>query len=217
MFIFKGISSVDMKVFAKEENFLGHAPINYETIFVEGKDGQEIIQHNHLNFQSTLEDVVLMGNYDESLAWLSGKGELEYLGKITTVQFLDGYIIAKENQPFSIPFVREPFWFKKDDQYEYVSTNIVNTGNVAAKPLIKLTGTGEVELRIAGVQFEYDFKNDDYVIIDCEDKNAYFEGLYRNKQLTIGYEFPILQVGENAVEIINGSCIVEVKRKDVWL
>lgn len=220
MFIFKDKSSDQMGVYAKEENFLGKAPVSYDTIEIEGKDGQELIPVNYNNFSSSLVDVVIMkNNIDEVMSWLSGKGELEYLGKVTTVHFLESYQVKKHHKPFSIPFVRAPFWYKADDYYVSVSDIVENEGNAPSKPLIKLVrnGTDNVEVKIGGVQFEYDFKGEKEVIIDCEDKNASFGGLFRNKQLEIGFEFPTLLPGENEISKLKGNPIIEVKRKDVWL
>ena len=39
MFVFKNINSNNMGVYAKEENFLGKASVNYEAIEIDGKDG----------------------------------------------------------------------------------------------------------------------------------------------------------------------------------
>ena len=78
--------------------------------------------------------------------------------------------------------------------------------------------TDTVELTIANIRFKYTFSNDEtYVEIDCEDMNAYYDGLLRNKYLEIGYDFPILQVGNNPIVINSGDPIIKIKRKDRWL
>lgn len=220
MFKFKGLTNEEMGVYAREENFLGHAPINYETVEIEGKDGEELIPYNYKNFASSLNDVVCMNdNLDEVLSWLSGKGKLEYNGKVTTIHFLETYGIKQQHKPFSISFIRSPFWYNKNDEWVTVTNNIINSGNVVAKPLLRLEkgSNNKVEVKINGVIFEYNFIDESYVNIDCVEMNALYDGLYRNKQLTIGYEFPKLQPGNNEVVILSGDPVIKVLRKDAWL
>ena len=158
-------------------------------------------------------------NIDEVIYWLSGKGTLEYLDKVTTIHFLDGYQIKRYNKPTSIPFIRSPFWYKKDDEYVTVTTEVVNEGTVYAKPIIKLTkGTSEsVEVKINDVIFEYNFNGETDVIIDCVEMSAKYDNLLRNRQLIIGFKFPILKVGANQIELLSGDATIEIKRKDCWL
>ena len=220
MFVFKGRNSNNMGVYAKEENFLGKASVNYEAIEIDGKDGADLIEYNYQNYGGALSDVVLMkNNRDEVMNWLSGKGKLEYLGKETTIHFLDSYQVKQHNLPTSIPFIRDPFWYKANDEYVTVTNEVVNEGTVYAKPLIKLTkgAVDNVEIRINGVQFEYNFNGETDVVIDCVEMNAYHDNLLRNRQLTIGFEFPVLKVGINTVETLSGDATIEMKRKDVWL
>lgn len=223
MFVFKGIKSTDLGVFAREENFLGKAPMSHDAIHIEGRHGDEIIELGFENFSSSLNDVALLNNnQDEVLTWLNGKGQLEYLGKLTEIYFLDGYEIKRDSKTFSIPFVRSPFWYKKSDEFvEYKNTDksIVNEGSYISQPLIKLTKVVEetVEMEINDVYFKYTFNGDAYSLIDCQEMNATFDGLLRNRQLQIGFKFPILTPGINKLKIISGDAKVEIKRKERWL
>ena len=44
-----------------------------------------------------------------------------------------------------------------------------------------------------------------------------YEGLNRNRQLEIGYEFPKLNVGNNTIVVHSGDATIKIKRKDRWL
>ena len=221
MFKFKGLSSVDMGVFAKEENFLGKASMKIETITIDGKNGSDIITKGYENFNSSLSNVTFLNeSIDESIQWLSGVGELEYNNKKTTIQFHDGYTVMKKREPFSIAFTRSPFWYKRVDPYVAPLLDIItNEGTTESEPIIKLVKGVDaiVEFRVNGTQFKYDFKNDNSALIDCELKNAYYDNLLRNRQLEIGFAFPKLKVGNNTVTKISGDATIEFKRKDVWL
>lgn len=225
MFIFKEINSNDMGVYVREENFLGKAPLKYDEIEVDGRDGTEIVPLGYRNFTGTLNDVVITkNNYNEVLSWLSGTGELIYMNKKTRIHFLDTYQVAKHKQTFSIPFIRDPFWYQINDDYIQITPvannfEIYNNGNVRSKPIMKITKNSDsvCEIEVNDVYLKYDFKQDDYVIIDCEKMEASYDNLTRNRNLEIGFKFPVLRLGSNIVKIIDGDAKIEFKRKDAWL
>ena len=96
---------------------------------------------------------------------------------------------------------------------------IPNEGNVYSRPILRLEKTicNEVDIMIENVRFQYDFNDEEYVEIDCEEKEVKYEGLNRNRKIQIGYEFPKLKAGENDIKMYGGDCIVKAKRKDRWL
>lgn len=97
---------------------------------------------------------------------------------------------------------------------------VENEGNIASRPILKLTKTLDdcIDITINQVRFKYNFlENEDYVEIDCENKEVKYNNLNRNRQIEIGYEFPKLNAGNNEIVLNSGDCIVETKRKDRWL
>ncbi len=102
---------------------------------------------------------------------------------------------------------------------EETTEKIENEGNIYSRPILRLekTSYNNVDLEIAGTRFQYDFNNEEYVEIDCEEKTALYEGLNRNRKMTIGYEFPKLIPGSNDIKMYEGDCILKAKRKDRWL
>lgn len=96
---------------------------------------------------------------------------------------------------------------------------IVNGGNIYSRPILRLEKTisNKVDITIKDIRFQYDFKDEEYVEIDCEEKEGKYEGLNRNRQLKIGYEFPKLKIGDNNIIMHEGDCIIKAKRKDRWL
>lgn len=224
MFKFKGISSDDMGVVIEEEqHFLARAPQKIETTSIEGMDGDIIDFLGYSNIERPIKVQILNTNkLDEILSWLNGKGTFEYENRVTTAYFSQSFepIRTSSIKVADLMFTRWPFWYKKIDNYITVSDNVINEGNIYSKPMIRLEKgtTDTVELTIANIRFKYTFSNDEtYVEIDCEDMNAYYDGLLRNKYLEIGYDFPILQVGNNPIVINSGDPIIKMKRKDRWL
>lgn len=102
---------------------------------------------------------------------------------------------------------------------QQTNEKIDNEGNIESRPILRLEKTigNSVELTINNCRFKYNFNDEEYVEIDCEEKAVIYEGLNRNRQIEIGYEFPILNVGENDIIMHSGDCIIKVLRKDRWL
>lgn len=102
---------------------------------------------------------------------------------------------------------------------QQTNEKINNEGNVESRPILRLekTVTDKVELTINNCRFKYNFNNEEYVKIDCEEKEVKYEGLNRNRQIEIDYEFPILNIGNNDIKMHSGDCIIKVLRKDRWL
>lgn len=102
---------------------------------------------------------------------------------------------------------------------EDTDEKVENQGNIYSKPIIRLEKTvfKEVEIAINGIRFKYNFEEDDYVEIDCEEMTVQYEGLDRNRRLVIDFEFPKLKEGNNDIVMYSGDCIIKCKRKDRWL
>jgi len=226
MFKFKGISSKDMKIIVEEEeHFIAKAPQRIDVIEIEGRDGAIFNELGYSVIERPIKVQFLTGaNIDKVLAWLNGEGILEYKNKITKARFysLIEPIRTTIIKVASFNFIRDPFWYKNeyDDTFLTVTDTVTNEGNIEARPIIRLEkGEDErVDLTIGGVRFTYNFpKTETYVEIDCEEMTATYENLLRNRQLLIGYEFPLLPVGKSKVTVNSGDATIKVKRKDRWL
>ena len=224
MFKFKGISSTDMKVIIEEEeNFIARASQRYEITETEGKDGAlfETLGYSYVE-RPIVVQCLDVSKMDDILAWLNGEGEFEYNGRKTIARFYEQQDPERNAciRIITTNFIRDPFWHKINDEYITITDNITNEGNITSRPIVRLeknTSTKN-ELTIGGVRFIYNFNNDEeYVEIDCEEKSVLYEGLNRNRQIEIGYDFPKLLVGINSITRHEGDCFVKVKRKDRWL
>lgn len=223
MFKFKNISSDDMKIIVEEEeHFLAKAPQRINVIEVEGRDGAIYNSLGYSNIERPIKVQMLdLSKQDEILPWLNGSGPFEYKGRITTAYFYS-QVEPIRNSIIKIAdftFVRSPFWYKANDIYETVTSTVLNVGNIASRPLIRLEkqNSNSAEITVGDIRFKYNFNNDTYVEIDCEEMNATMDGLLRNRQLEIGYDFPLLEPGINNILIHSGDAVIKVKRKDRWL
>ena len=223
MFKFKGISSTDMQVIIEEEeHFIARAAKRYEAIEIDGRDGAIFDEKGYSCIERPIYVQCLNVNkIDDILAWLDGEGEFEYKDRKTIARFYSELEPQREAciRIIDTNFIRDPFWYKKNDEYVTVTNNVINEGNIYSRPIIRLEKTNydSVDIEISGIRFQYSFNDDDYVEIDCEEKTALYEGLNRNRQLIISYDYPKLSPGNNTVTIKEGGCTIKAKRKDRWL
>lgn len=209
-------------VIEEEEHFIARAAQRYEVTEIEGKDG---VIFEELGYSYIERPIVVqclnVDKIDNILSWLNGEGEFEYKGRKTIARFYS-QIEPQRNASIRIidtTFIRNPFWYKLVDDYIVVSEEIINEGNIQSRPIIRLEKNNEdkVDLLINGVRIIYNFNNEQYVEIDCEEKTIMYEGLNRNRQTEIGYDFPKLNAGTNTITINSGDATIKVKRKDRWL
>lgn len=223
MFKFKGISSQDMQaVIEEEEHFIARASQRYETTEIEGRDGAifDILGYSIVERPMYVQ-CLNIEKIDSILAWLNGEGEFEYKGRKTTARFYS-QLEPQRNACIRIidtMFIRDPFWYKSQDDYIEIEDTIVNEGNIESRPILRLEKaiSDKVDITVNNLRFKYSFEQDTYIEIDCEEKTVKYEGLNRNRQIEIGYDFPKLKVGNNTVTINSGDCIIKAKRKDRWL
>lgn len=223
MFKFKNISTTEMKVIVEEEsNLIAKASQRVEQIEVEGKNGSIYNTLGYANIERPLKLYVRdINKIDEILAWLNGGGILEYDGRISRAYFYSQIepLRSSSIKTIDCSFIRTPFWYKKEDEYMSVDTTVINEGNVESRPIILLekNTTDSIDLSINDVRFIYTFDEDTSVEIDCETMNAMSNGILKNRNLEIDYDFPLLNPGENSVIINSGDAVIKMKRKDCWL
>ncbi len=222
MFKFKGISSDEMRVIAEEEDFFAKTSQKYEQLDIDGRDGStfNFLGYANIELQVRL-NILDISKLDEILAWLNGKGEFEFQGRVTTAYFLaeiNPTRVASIKQ-IDVTFIRSPFWQLKNNDFVECIDSIENIGNIYAEPLIRLEKKEDnvVDISINDIRFTYTFNDDEYVEINCETGNATYNNLYRNKFLEIGFEFPKLNPGNNIIKKNSGDCTIKIKNKDRFL
>ena len=221
MFIFNGISSKDMDVIEKEEDFIARAAQRYEKIEIEGKNGAEFEEQGYSVVEKTIELQILdVNKIDKILSWLNGTGILEYKGRITTARFYSEISLERiaSIKKANVTFIRNPFWTKKRDEYIIVTDTVFNEGNIYSKPVLRLEKNtlDSIEVTVNNVRFKYNFNNESYVEIDCEKATEKYNNLNRSRQIEIGYEYPTILPGLNKITH-SGDATIKIKRKDSWL
>lgn len=88
---------------------------------------------------------------------------------------------------------------------------LTNPTDFASKPLIKITGSGNGTLTVAGTTMSFtDIV--DYLYIDCDRMDVYRLPTENRNNLMTG-EFPVLQPGENIISYTSGITACEITPK----
>lgn len=220
MIKFNGLSEKELGVVIEEPTrILGRAPLKTEITTIDGRDSNIVDYLGYEPFKTSLDFQILdINKIDLLFETLTGKLRLDYDGKYSFINTYDAINLERMAflRKFSISVHRDPFWRIDDDFVEDFS----NTGNVASKPILRFVKkeNSSLDVTVSGIRFKYTFNEQDtYVDIDCESKNAMYDGLSRNRNLEIGWDFPIFHPGENVVTIHSGDALILCKRKDLWL
>ncbi len=223
MFKFKGISSEDMQVvIEEEEHFIARAAQRYEVTEIEGRDGAifDVLGYSYVE-RPIYVQCLNLNKIDDILAWLNGEGEFEYKDRKTIARFYSELEPQRSSciRIIDTTFIRDPFWYKINDDFMQITSNVQNEGNIESRPILRLEkGTSDnVDITINDTRFKYNFNSEAYVEIDCEKKTVAYENLNRFRQIEIGYDFPKLKIGTNEIIKNSGNCTIKVKRKDRWL
>lgn len=213
-FVFNGKSSDQYRVLMHTE-WLDISPsINYEKTDIEGRDGAiyEALNYQDINrsVPCTMLDRDLL---PQIIRWLKGSGVFEFNGRYRQARIYDQIDfdpIGLKHADFAIPFIFEPFWYKKGQFAQY--TDIVrNNGDIYSVPIIRLKGSGTGSVTVNGLTFGVSFDSDHQIVIDCKEKTE-----DKPKCITIGFEYPTLNPGENEISYSGGITSIEIMRKDRW-
>jgi len=86
---------------------------------------------------------------------------------------------------------------------------LVNPEKRTAKPLIKLRGTGDINLNINSQIFRLKGVSG-HINIDCETQSAHWDNKEPQYDKVYTYPFPHLEIGDNTISWDNNSFVVEI-------
>lgn len=226
-FNFKNIDSRNISgLIVQELPPITKPPMRVSLIEIDGRDGDLIEELGYQAYDKVI-NIGLTRSYDinEIISWLNGEGELilsnenDKYYKAKIIEQIDFERLARFKTA-NIKFHVQPYKYKIDENFIVVNQTVTNQGNIESSPLIRLekTNYNNVDITINGINLKYNFNNESYVEIDCENKTVEYEGLNRNRKITIGYIFPRLSIGQNNINFnSSNTCIIKMKRKDRWL
>lgn len=194
-----------------------------ETVEIDGLDGDITIDNGYAAYDKQIEVTFLQKpDVDKLNDWLSGKGQLVLSNepdKYYDAEVLD-VVEVKRTMTFytaTISFHVQPYKhrnrkivFKGQD-----SVTVDNEGFVESLPVIKITGSGEVEVKIDNVTICKVDIDDEYIILDSEKQEAYKETTLKNRQMS--GEFVKLPRGKTTITTTGTVTAIEVEARSRWI
>lgn len=196
---------------------------------IDGRDGDIIEDLGYESYVKTIK-IGLTKNYDinQVISFFSGSGTLTMsneLDKVYNCKIIERIDYEKllRFKTALIKFYTQPYKYKLNEPF--ISTDVSglssitvrNQGNVPSKPIIELTGSGTVTLKVNGTTIlTYTFPSGEtHVVIDSEQEEAYLNGVYKNRNMT--GEFPVLRTGNNTIAWTGTLGRIEVHPQSRWL
>lgn len=143
-------------------------------------------------------------------AWLKGSGTVvfgnetgrSYRARIDNEAIMDQLERGQEPRSFTVEFVCQPYRYlypaASDIEITSSGTSVTNPDNEPSEPLIKIEGTGDIDLLI-GTQGVSLTGIDTGIYLDCEMKDAYDLAATELLNNSMEGDFPVLEVGANAI------------------
>lgn len=192
---------------------------------IDGVDGSIIEELGYESYDKSLK-IGLTYNFDvdkiikyftgEGQAVFSNEPDKYYIAKIINQIDYERLLRFKEA---TIKFRVQPFKYKLNESATTLiqSGKVVNVGLEYSNPLMKITGSGTVEVLVNGLAiFTYTFpENETEVVIDSEKEDAYLGTVLKNRNMT--GEFPRLLDGENTISWSGNVTSIVVEPKSRWL
>lgn len=196
---------------------------------IDGRDGDIVENLGYESYTKSI-GIGLARNYDidQVMKYFNGTGTLvisnepDKVYNSTIIDKIDYERLIRFKKA-TVKFYTQPYKYLKDEitTVRTISTqtslDITNHGLEISKPIIKLYGTGTIEIAVNGINiFKYTFpENEDHVVINSLDEEAYYNSEFRNRNM-IG-EFPKLEVGVNRISWSGNLTRIEVQPKSRWL
>ena len=194
---------------------------------IDGRDGDITDELGYSSYEKTL-SIGLTRNYDvnQIIKYFSGSGTLVLSNEPDKVYYAAVYaridyerllkfktaIIEFHVQPYKYLLNEQPVILDITAETEL---NVLNVGLEQSKPIITLYGEGDVQLSVNGVNIFSINIDDEFVVIDSLEQEAYKDTVLKNRNM-IG-EFPILEPGQNIIQWTGNITKIVVEPKSRWL
>lgn len=92
-----------------------------------------------------------------------------------------------------------------------------NRGNIIARPKITIYGSGKNELTLNGTTVLSVNIDEDYIVIDTEEMNAYHGNILKNRQVTGDYSNLALRIGKNSLSWNGTITKIQIENYSRWI
>ena len=228
-FVFKNIDSRDIKgLIVSELPPITKPKMRVRIDTIDGKDGSETVNLGFEAYTKTLK-IGLTRDYDidNIIAWLHGEGNIQFSNepdRYYRVKVLDQIDFERllRFRTAEVKFYTQPFKYSNTERTKTLSvagvktTEIRNAGNYFSKPIIKVTGTGNVIISVNGYEkCRLDLSDGDSITLDAEKEEAYTGATLKNRKMS--GVFPTLEVGKNTITWSGDISTIEITNYSRWI
>lgn len=228
-FIFKNIDSRDVKgLITSELPPICKPKMRTQVLTLDGRDGSIITPLGFEAYKKTVKIGLTLGyNIDNIIAWLNGAGQVIFSNepdKYYNAQIIEAidYERLLRFKTANIVFDVQPFKYSTTERTRTFDVDgsqfikIANAGNYTAKPLIKINGSGTINLSVNGVQAcTLELQTNDNITLDSAEQEAYDDNGFRNRSMN--GNFPVLTVGTNTLSWTGTITEIQISQYSRWL
>lgn len=197
---------------------------------VDGRDGDIITKLGYSAYDKEIK-IGLTRNYDVNavIKYFDSEGIVVFSNepdKCYNFQILDQIDFEKllRFKEAKVKLHVQPFKYETDEEYIDVSGNpvssiqVVNKGNIYARPTLEITGSGSITVSLNGAEiFVIDMSNESRIVIDTESMNAYKDGVLKNRLVAGDYSSFQLDIGSNIITFTGSVTRVLVSNYSRWI
>lgn len=196
---------------------------------IDGKDGDLITKLGYSAYDKTIE-IGLYGTYDinEIISFFNSKGIITFSNENDKYYYYEiinqiDYNKLLKFKTANVVFHCQPFKYKVGETPITLTTGdntIINEGNIYAKPILTIEGSGDISISLDGNQiFSIDMSNNSKIVIDTENMEAYdpTTGNLLNRKVTGNYENFKIESGNNTLSISGTITSASITNYTRWL
>lgn len=200
-----------------------------QTEEIDGRDGDIVTKLGYSAYDKEI-TIGLFGNYntDQVITFFNSEGNIVFSNeadKYYKYQILDQIDFEKlirfktakvtlHVQPFKYPLQEQPITISGE-------TTVINEGNIYSKPVLNISGSGEIEVTLNGEQiFNIDLGSEETdITIDTNQMEAYNPDTTElmNRQVTGDYSLFKLQAGNNTISLSGSVTSANISNYTRWL
>lgn len=200
---------------------------------IDGRDGDIVTKLGFSAYDKTMQ-IGLFGDYDvnQVIEFFNSQGivifsnEPDKYYRFQIVQQIDFERLLRFKTA-SVVFHVQPFKYSAvEEVYEAaqlpatsMSVNLFNNGNIYSRPILTITATGTVTVKVDDVSIlSIDMSaTSGSITIDTEKMNAYEGTTLRNRAVTGDYKNLVLHPGMNDIDINGSVTSISIKNYSRWI
>ena len=197
---------------------------------IDGRDGDIVTYLGYGAYDKQFK-IGLYGSYDvdEIIEYFNSQGTVTFSNEedkyynyqiVEQIDF-DKLIRFKEA---TVKMHMQPFKYSAEDNQKIfsidgtTSIDIRNAGNIYSRPVLTITGSGDIDLYLNGIQL-FTINMGDYtsITIDTNNMNAYNGSVLLNRNVTGSYDNFKLNVGKNTISWSGSITQIEIDNYSRWI